>query len=157
VGSIGVPVLAAQPAVPTYRWADAILGGQAGGYPSDIKAIYNVGGNYVSQGSDVHKNMRAFEQVEFSVCHDLFLTPTARYCDVVLPVSTSLERQDIIFTSGNYLLFSNRATKPLPGTRTDYAILAELAARLGFGRVHRRQRRGGLAAQLRGRLRNPRL
>ncbi len=134
MGAIPVPQReGGVPPIPVYRWADAILQGRAGGYPSDIKAVYSAGGNYLSQGADVRKNMQALDGVEFAVCHDIFLTPTARYADVVLPVTTFLERQDIVFASGNYLLFSNRAVDPLPGARSDYDIYCELAERLGFG------------------------
>ncbi len=119
--------------VPVYRWPDAILEGTAGGYPSDVRAVYNVGGNYLVQGSDVHKGMRAFERLEFAVCHDYFLTPTARHCDVVLPVTTFLERQDVVFPEANYLLFSNQAVPPQGSARNDYDIFCDLAERLGFG------------------------
>jgi anaerobic dimethyl sulfoxide reductase subunit A len=133
MGRIDVPPNPSQASVPVYRWPDAILEGRRGGYPSDIKAIYNVGGNLLVQGSDVHKNIRAFSEVEFAVCHDYFLTPTARYCDVVLPATTFLEREDIVFPDGgNYLLFSNQAVPPLYQARNDYDIFCELADRLGF-------------------------
>jgi anaerobic dimethyl sulfoxide reductase subunit A len=138
MGVIGVhgcnqPPGPSRASVPVYRWPDAVLEGREGGYPSDIKAIYNVGGNLLVQGSDVHKNIRAFEEVEFAVCHDYFLTPTAQYCDVVLPATTFLERNDIVFPDGgNYLLFSNQAVPPLPEARNDYDIFCGLADRLGF-------------------------
>jgi anaerobic dimethyl sulfoxide reductase subunit A len=133
MGRIGVPSNPVQSTVPEYRWPDAILEGKHGGYPSDIRAVYNVGGNYLTQGSDVHKNIRAFRQVEFAVCHDYTLTPTAQQCDVVLPVTTFLERDDIVFPDGgNYLLFSHQAVPPLPKAKNDYDIFCELADRLGF-------------------------
>jgi anaerobic dimethyl sulfoxide reductase subunit A len=133
MGEIGVLSNPVQSSVPEYRWPDAILEGERGGYPSDIKAIYNVGGNYLVQGSDIHKNIRAFAQVEFAVCHDYVLTPTVLHCDVVLPTTTFLERDDIIFPSGgNYVLFSNQAVPPLPEAKNDYDIFCELADRLGF-------------------------
>ncbi len=133
VGEIGVPPNPVQATVPEYRWPDVILEGKQGGYPIDVKAIYNVGGNYLVQGSDVHKNIRAFERVEFSVCHDYVLTPTARHCDVVLPSTTFLERDDIVFPDGgNYLLFSRQAVPPLHQAKNDYDIFCELADRLGF-------------------------
>lgn len=133
MGGIGVPQNPAQVSVPAYRWADAILEGRRGGYPSDIKAIYNVGGNFLIQGSDVNKNIRAFNEVEFSVCHERFMTPTAKYCDVVLPVTTFLERNDIVVPDGgNYLLFSSQAVPPLYEARNDYDVFCGLAERLGF-------------------------
>ncbi len=134
MGAISKRPVKGQPVLPVYRWPDAILEGRRGGYPTDIKAIYNVGGNYLVQGSDVLKSQRAFENVEFSVCHDYFLTPTARYCDVVLPVTTFLERQDIVFPDGgHFVLFSNQAVRPVGQSRTDYDVFCDLAERLGFG------------------------
>jgi len=126
-----------------YLWPDAVLEGRAGGYPTDIKAIYNVGGNYLSTGSDVHKNIRAFETVELSVCHEHFLTPTARYCDVVLPVTTFLEREDILFPAGNHLFYSHKVIEPVGQTRNDYDIFCDLAARLGFGEAYSERRSAG--------------
>ncbi len=133
VGSLPVPTNPIHATVPVYRWPDAILEGRAGGYPSDIHAIYNVGGNYISQGADVQKSIRAFQKVEFSVCHDHFMTPTARYCDIVLPTTTWLEREDIVFPNANYVLYSHRAVRPLAEARDDYDIFCELADRSGLG------------------------
>ncbi len=133
MGVIGVPQNPTQVSIPAYRWPDAILEGRRGGYPSDIKAIYNVGGNFIVQGADVNKNIRAFNEVEFAVCHERFMTPTAMYCDVVLPVTTFLERNDIVVPDGgNYLLFSSRAVPPLYEARNDYDVFCELAERLSF-------------------------
>jgi anaerobic dimethyl sulfoxide reductase subunit A len=115
-----------------YRWADAVLEGRVGGFPSDIRAIYNVGGNYLCQGADVRKSIRAFEALELAVTHELFLTPTARYSDVVLPATSFLEREDIVFPDGNYLLYSCRAIEPVGQARDDYEIFRALADRLGF-------------------------
>jgi anaerobic dimethyl sulfoxide reductase subunit A len=119
-----------------YRWADAVLEGRAGGYPADIRAVYSVGGNYLCQGSDIRRNIRALQQVEFSVCHDLFLTPTARYCDLVLPVTTFLEREDIVFPGTNHLFYSRQAVAPVGEARDDYDIFLDLAGRLGFGQAY---------------------
>ncbi|MCE5209798.1 MAG: molybdopterin-dependent oxidoreductase [Chloroflexi bacterium] len=134
LGHLPIPDTAPQPSVPVLRWPDAVLEGRAGGYPSDIQAIYSTGGNYLNQGTDISKNIRAFQAVDLAVCHDYFLTPTARFCDVVLPVTTYLERNDIVIPdSGNYLTFSNRAISPLGEVRDDYQIFCALADRLGFG------------------------
>jgi len=122
--------------IPEYNWPDAILEGKGGRFPVDIKAIYNVGGNYLSQGSDIQKNIRAFKKVEFSVCHEQFMTPTARHCDIVLPVSSFLEREDILFTGMNYLFYSGKAIDPPGNVKHDYDIFCELADRLGFSEAY---------------------
>ena len=132
VGEIGIPKNPVGVVIPTYVWPDAVLEGNAGGYPSDVHMIYNVGGNYLVQGSDVQKNIEAFKSVDFSVNHERFLTTTAQYCDVILPTTTFLERDDIIAGGGNFVLFSNKVHDPLPGTMHDYDIFCMLAKRLGF-------------------------
>ncbi|HSL94979.1 MAG TPA: molybdopterin dinucleotide binding domain-containing protein, partial [Thermoleophilia bacterium] len=114
-------------------WADAVLRGRAGGYPVDIRAAYNVGGNYVAQGADVAKSIRAMNELEFSVCHELFMTATGKYCDVVLPVTHWLERQDVVFTTANYLLFSHKVAGAPGKARDDYEVFADLAGRMGCG------------------------
>jgi anaerobic dimethyl sulfoxide reductase subunit A len=130
---IGVPPNPAKASIPVYLWADVVLEGRRGGFPTDVKAIYNVGGDYVAQGADTKKVIRAYESVEFSVCHDRFLTPTAKYCDVVLPATTFLERNDIVTpSSGRHLLFSNKVAEPVGESHNDYDIFCGLAERLGF-------------------------
>ena len=124
------------PSIPEYRWPDAVLEGRRGGYGVDIGCIYNVGGNYLSQGSDIKKNIRAFNRLDLSVCHDIFMTPTARYCDVVLPTTTFLEREDIIFPGVNYLFYSGRAMDPPGDVKNDYDIFCALAERLGYGEAY---------------------
>jgi anaerobic dimethyl sulfoxide reductase subunit A len=133
VGMIGVPQNPARTSIPVYRWADAILEGKVGGFPTDIKAIYNVGGNYLNQGSDTKKSVQAYDSVEFSVCHDRFLTETAKHSDVVFPATTFLERNDVVLPhSGNYLLFSNKVADSVGESRNDYDIFCGLSERLGF-------------------------
>ena len=120
--------------IPVYSWADAVLEGRAGGWPTDLKVIYSLGTNYLVQGADLAKNIRAFEQAELAVCHDLFMTPTARYSDVVLPAAHFLERSDMVTPAGgDYLLYSARALPPRSGLPTDYRVLARLAEMMGFG------------------------
>ncbi|MBN1686676.1 MAG: molybdopterin-dependent oxidoreductase [Spirochaetales bacterium] len=129
-------------AVPVYRWADAVLKGRDGGYAEDIKCLYTVGGNPLATGSDVKKNARAFRSVDFSVCHELFMTPTAMYSDVILPATSFLEREDVVFGSGNYLFYSAKAADPPGIAMDDYDIFLKLAEWMGFGGGYS----GGLAA-----------
>ncbi|MCW4011622.1 MAG: molybdopterin-dependent oxidoreductase [Candidatus Bathyarchaeota archaeon] len=133
MGSLPMPENPKGIEVPTYTWPHAVLEGKAGGFPSDIKAVYNVGGNYLNQGSDIKLNIKAFESLEFSVCHERFLTPTALYCDVVLPVTTFLERDDIIRGGGNFILYSNKVYDPISDVKSDYEIFCLLSERMGFG------------------------
>ena len=134
VGKLPVPANPCPASAPVVRWPDFVLEGRGGGYPSDIRAVYAVGGNFLNQGADVRKNMAAFRKVDFAVCHELFMTPTARFCDLILPAAHSLEKADIgIPWSGNFLTCKARAVPPAGQARTDYDILSDLADRMGFG------------------------
>jgi anaerobic dimethyl sulfoxide reductase subunit A len=132
-GRLPVPPNPAGSSVPVYRWADAVLQGRDGGYPADIRMLYSVGGNFAVQGPETAKSIAALKAAGFSVVHDYFLTDTCRYADVVLPVTTFLERRDILFSNANYLLFSEKAADPPGQAKDDYSIFAELAERLGCG------------------------
>lgn len=121
-----------QPEIPVYQWADAILEGTEGGFPTDIRAFYSAGHNLLNQGSDINKNIKAFEKLEYTICHETFMTPTARYSDVILPATTPLEREDVIMALGNFIFYSARAVDPLHESKNDYDIFCDLAKRLGF-------------------------
>ncbi len=116
------------------KWADAIIEGRAGGYPSDIRMVYSVCGNTVNQLGNIRKADRALKTLEFMVAHDHFLTATARYADIVFPATTQFERNDVIvpWCFGHYIIFSNKAVEPYGECRNDMDICADLAERLGI-------------------------
>ncbi|MBI9107327.1 MAG: molybdopterin-dependent oxidoreductase [Spirochaetales bacterium] len=115
---------------PVYSWADEVLNPLNN---PPVRALYNCGGNYITQGADTAKAKAAFAAADFSVTHDFFMTPTAAASDVVFPVADFLERSDIVFPEGNFLLYSAQAVEASPGVKTDYEIFSLLSERLGFG------------------------
>ncbi len=134
VGTIDPLDVEGRPELPVLLWPDAILGGRSSGFPTDIKAALVAGGNWLGQGADAGKSARALDSLEFSVCLEMFPTPTAGRCDVILPVASPLEKEDIgIPWLGNWLSYKSRAVPPAGLARSDYDIYADLAARMGFG------------------------
>jgi anaerobic dimethyl sulfoxide reductase subunit A len=131
-GNISVQLNSLVRKVPVYEWADAVLKGKSAGYPSEIRVLYNTGGNYIGQSSDTFKSIEAFKKMDFIVSHDYFMTATCNWSDVVLPVTTFLEREDILFTDTNYLFYSHKVSDPLGESRNDYKIFSDLSKRLGF-------------------------
>jgi anaerobic dimethyl sulfoxide reductase subunit A len=139
-GRLGVKSLPAGPNPAGARVASSLLAdllerGRTGGYPADIKLIYSAAGDLFNQLPNVRKITAAAERLEFMVVHDHFVTPTARYADIVLPATMFWERNDVHVPwagAGHYVIFMKKAVEPPGGCRNDLDICAALAARLGI-------------------------
>jgi anaerobic dimethyl sulfoxide reductase subunit A len=121
--------------VATPLLADLLERGRAGGYPADIKLIYSAAGDLFNQLPNVAKTVAAAARVEFMVVHDHFITPTARYADIVLPATTFWERNDVHTPwagAGHYVIFMRQAIPPVDECRNDFDICSDLAGRLGI-------------------------
>ena len=115
--------------------ADLLARGKSGGYPADIKLIYSAGGDLFNQCPNTNKMLAALDDVEFFVAQDNFLTPTARYADVILPATTFWERNDVHTPWAgalHYAIFMKQAIEPMYECRNDIDIFADLARRLGI-------------------------
>jgi biotin/methionine sulfoxide reductase len=126
--------------IPVARIADMLLrpgagydyDGQRRTYP-DIRLVYWAGGNPFHHHQDLGRLRTAFGRPDTVVVHEPHWTATARQADIVLPVTTSLEREDI--GSGRrdtHLIAMRQAVEPVGEARSDHDILAALAGRLGL-------------------------
>ena len=113
---------------------DAMLKGRAGGYPADLKMAYVVASNYINQHCNTRLGAEAFKALEFVVVHEQFLTPTAKFGDIVLPVNTFMERNDIAppWLGSPYYIYLNKAVDSLYESKSDLEICRELSERLGL-------------------------
>lgn len=69
----------------------------------------------------------------FTVTLEQFVTDTARYSDILLPVTTFLEQTDLYFAYGHYYIQMARPALPAPGEcLPNFEIFRRIAHRMGF-------------------------
>ncbi len=94
----------------------------------DTRLVWWAGGNPFHHHQDLNRLRAAFQKPETIIVNEINWTSTARHADIILPVASSLERQD--FGGGK----SDDALVPMPAhatpagdARTEYAIYTELS------------------------------
>lgn len=117
--------------------------GQQRRYP-DIRLVYWAGGNAFHHHQDLNRLCEAWRRPETVVVHEQYWTAQAKFSDIVLPATTSLEREDI--GSGGhdgFMIAMSAQIPPVGEARDDYAIFCDLAGRLGFGEAFSEGRDAG--------------
>lgn len=121
---------------PVARIADALLNpgktidhnGAKITYP-DIDFIYWVGGNPLVHHQDTNTNVKAWKKPRTIVVNEIYWTPTAKMADIVMPVTSSYERDDITM-SGDYsnmhIVPMKQAVLPVEESKDDYEIFSDL-------------------------------
>ncbi|ORL76647.1 molybdopterin-dependent oxidoreductase [Prescottella equi] len=100
----------------------------------DTRLVYWAGGNPFHHHQDLARLRRALARPDTVVVHEPYWTPMARHADIVVPSTTSLERNDLACTRNDPLLVAMHAAAPrYADARDDYDTFAALAHRLGFG------------------------
>lgn len=133
--------------IPTFLWTEAITRGTSLSskdgltgvekLDSNIKFIWSVASNILmNQHGNVNRSGRILENetmVEYIVVQDQFMTSSARYADLVLPVCTHFETWGIEdgWKYGEEVLLMPQIVEPSYQTRSDFRICADLASKLG--------------------------
>ncbi len=125
--------------IPVARIADMLMNpgtefrynGDAYRYP-DIKLIYWAGGNPFHHHQDLNRLREAWQKPETVICHELVWNPLAKHADIVFPVASFLERNDIGGAPNEDVLVAMKQAVPAYGeSKSDYEILQLLSRRLG--------------------------
>ena len=125
--------------IPVARVTDMLLhpgepfdyNGKQHRYPH-IRLAYWVGGNPFHHHQDLARLAQGLRQLDTFVVHENAWTATARYADIVLPATMTLEREDLGGSPTDPVLVAmHRIAAPHGQARDDYEIFCELARRLG--------------------------
>ncbi|VYS98639.1 Dimethyl sulfoxide/trimethylamine N-oxide reductase precursor [Campylobacter ureolyticus] len=127
--------------IPASRVSDAILNpgkkikfkGEEMIY-QNIKIFYNVGCNTLGRQPDSNTLIKALRTLDTVIVHEPWWTPTAKMADIVLPSTTTLERDDISYGgsySQDYVYAMKKVIEPLYESRNDYDVFEEMAKIVG--------------------------
>ena len=102
-------------------------------YPK-VKLIYNAGHNFMSHQQNLNELIRALQKVDTVVVQDCWWTASTRWADIVLPATTTVERNDIS-SGGTYNINKFYAMKqviaPQGDALDDFEIFRRLAELCG--------------------------
>ncbi|MEQ9445392.1 MAG: molybdopterin-dependent oxidoreductase [Rhodospirillaceae bacterium] len=127
--------------IPVSRISDLLLNpggtvrfnGQTLTYP-DIRLVYWCGGNPFHHHQNLNRMVAAWQQPETIIVNEAWWNPMARHADIVLPVTTTLERNDVTASGLSLQIMAmHKAAEPFGQARSDHDIFKGLAERLGVG------------------------
>ena len=99
----------------------------------DIRIVWWAGGNPFHHHQDLPRLQRAWARAETIVVQEPWWTAVARHADIVLPATTTLERNDIASSSRDrFVRAMHQAIPPIAEARNDMDMLADVAEELGY-------------------------
>lgn len=110
----------------------AALLGEASDPP--IQSLFVFGSNPAAIAPNAGRVIEGLQRDDlFTVVHELFMTDTADYADIVLPATSQLEQTDLHKAYGHTTLTFNRQAIAPPGeARSNWDVMRLLAAEMGF-------------------------
>jgi anaerobic selenocysteine-containing dehydrogenase len=99
-----------------------------------IRALYVYCANPVTSAPNAARTIQGLQREDlFTVVHELFLTDTARYADIVLPATSQLEHADLHKAYGHRnLQYNAPAIEPLGEAKSNWDVMRLLAAAMGY-------------------------
>ena len=102
----------------------------------DIKMLWGACGNIVNQNNDLNQTLKALhDKVECFVMSEILWSVSAQYADIVLPICTTQELNDINvgYQLSPQMVFMNKCIEPLFESKTDMEACKLVADKLGLG------------------------
>ncbi|MHB8120735.1 MAG: molybdopterin-dependent oxidoreductase [Desulfuromonadaceae bacterium] len=99
-----------------------------------VMSLYVYHSNPAAIAPDQNAVIRGLEREDlFTVVHERFLTDTARYADIVLPATSSLEHPDLYRCYGSYhAQRCSAAISPIGEVKSNWELFSLLAAGMGW-------------------------
>ncbi len=96
-----------------------------------MKAMYLKGEDTITSDANTNSVGEAFKKLEFFVVQDVVMSETARFADVILPASPSLEKEGTFTNTERRIQRLYQVLEPLGESRPDWRIIQDIANALG--------------------------
>jgi len=100
-------------------------------FAGKITALYLVGENPLLTEANAKHVREALEKLDFFVVHDLFISETAQYADVILPAASFAEKDGTFTNTERRVQRVRRAIPPRGDSRPDWWITCQIARKMG--------------------------
>ncbi len=99
-----------------------------------IKSLFVFGSNPAAISPNSGRIIQGLQRDDlFTVVHELFMTDTAEYADIVLPATSQLEHTDLHKGYGHTVLsYNQQAIPPLEESKSNWEVMSLLADEMGF-------------------------
>jgi anaerobic selenocysteine-containing dehydrogenase len=99
-----------------------------------IQSLYIYHSNPAAVTPDQNQVLKGLGRKDlFTIVHERFMTDTARYADMVLPSTSSLEHSDLYRSYGTYCIQRAKpAIPPVGESKSNWEVFSLLAQRMGF-------------------------
>jgi biotin/methionine sulfoxide reductase len=109
-------------------------------YP-DTRLVWWAGGNPFHHHQDINRLLRAWAKPETIIVSEPWWTPIARHADIVLPATTTMERNDIGCGSlDRHILAMKQLVPPQAQARNEFDYMSDIAEELGVRPRYTQQR-----------------
>ncbi len=109
-------------------------------YP-DTRLVWWAGGNPFHHHQDLNRLLRAWAKPETIIVSEPWWTPIARHADIVLPATTTMERNDIGSGSlDRHILAMKQLVPPQGQARNEFDYMSDIADALGVRPRYTQQR-----------------
>lgn len=101
-------------------------------YDGELKGLYIMGENPLLSDPNINKVRESLERLEFLVVQDIFLSETAQMADLVLPGTSSFEKEGTFTNTERRVQKIESCINPRANSWPDWKIISKLSKKMGY-------------------------
>jgi predicted molibdopterin-dependent oxidoreductase YjgC len=98
----------------------------------NLRGLYVMGENPLMSHPDLNHVRKVYNELDFLVVQDMFMTETAELADVILPAASFAEKDGTYTNTARRIQRIRKAMEPVGDSLPDWKILCMLSERMGY-------------------------